>query len=97
MRTTPKSIIGETPLSFVYGSKAIIPTKVLLPTLKIWVNNEDNEENCSIDLILLEEKREKSNDKNGSSKKDHLEHIQQRCKTKKLQRGRPYTKKGPRQ
>lgn len=93
MQRTPKSAIGKTPFSFVYGSEAVIPIKIIQPTIKSGVNNEYNRESYSIDLILLEEKREKVvikwKLKEGSFKTNC-------CQTKKFQHKRFGTKEGPR-
>ncbi|GKF79681.1 hypothetical protein Tco_0235249, partial [Tanacetum coccineum] len=56
-----KSSNGDTPLSLTYGTKAVIPTKIDMPTLRTAeVNLEENKEALEINLDLLEERREQA-------------------------------------
>ena len=48
-RTTPKEATGETPFSLVFGTEAVIPAEVGLPSYR--VNNFTEQEN---DIALLE-------------------------------------------
>ncbi|KAJ0548437.1 putative nucleotidyltransferase, Ribonuclease H [Helianthus annuus] len=58
-RTMPKTSNGETPFSLVYGSEAVIPAEIGLPSPRMLsMNLIDNEEERRIDLDLLEERRE---------------------------------------
>ncbi|XP_021974608.1 uncharacterized protein LOC110869682 [Helianthus annuus] len=58
-RTMPKTSTGETPFSLVYGSEAVIPSEVGLPSPRLTaVYTVDNEAERHIDLDLLEERRE---------------------------------------
>ncbi|XP_022004513.1 uncharacterized protein LOC110902081 [Helianthus annuus] len=53
------SRLGETPFSLVYGSEAVIPAEVGLPSPRLTaVNTVDNEAERRLDLDLLEERRE---------------------------------------
>ncbi|XP_071688182.1 uncharacterized protein [Rutidosis leptorrhynchoides] len=57
-RTTPKRSTGETPFSLVYGTEAVIPAEIRVPTQRILAF--DTENNSSIlceNLNLLEERR----------------------------------------
>ncbi|GJW75181.1 reverse transcriptase domain-containing protein [Tanacetum coccineum] len=58
-RTTPKTSNEETPFSLAYGTKAVIPAKIGIPTRRvIQESNERNEEALRLNLNLLEEQRE---------------------------------------
>ncbi|GJR70126.1 reverse transcriptase domain-containing protein [Tanacetum coccineum] len=58
-RTTLKSSNGETPLSLVYGSVAVIPIKISIETRRIQdFNPKQNEKRRKEDLNILEERRE---------------------------------------
>ncbi|XP_021996225.1 uncharacterized protein LOC110893423 [Helianthus annuus] len=54
-----KTSTGETPFSLVYGSEAVIPTEIGLPSPCLTaVTTINNEAECRLDLDLLEERRE---------------------------------------
>ena len=58
-RTTARTGNGCTPFSLVYGSEAVLPPEIGLPTYRI--SNYDpttNDANLSLNLDLLEERRE---------------------------------------
>ncbi|GKC18248.1 reverse transcriptase domain-containing protein [Tanacetum coccineum] len=58
-RTMIKSSNRETPFSLTYGTKAVIPVEIGMPTLRIVeVDMIKNDEALEINLDLLEEKRE---------------------------------------
>ncbi|XP_058088900.1 uncharacterized protein LOC131235647 [Magnolia sinica] len=58
-RTTTQSSTGETPFSLSYGSKAIIPVEIDLPTAQVRNYREDqNTEQIAANLDLLEEVRD---------------------------------------
>nr|GEV13069.1 hypothetical protein [Tanacetum cinerariifolium] len=59
-RTMIKSSNGDTPFSLTYGTKAIIPAEISIPTLKTAeVDLVQNNEALEINLDLLEERRDK--------------------------------------
>ena len=61
LRTTPKEAAGETPFSLVFGTEAVIPAEVGLPSYR--VENYCEQENCVAlleNLDFLEEKREQA-------------------------------------
>nr|GEW95430.1 reverse transcriptase domain-containing protein [Tanacetum cinerariifolium] len=67
MHAGPRSMVakalsnGETPFSLTYGTKAVIPAKVGMPTLRtVEVDIAQNNEAFGISLDLLEEKREQA-------------------------------------
>nr|GEW11036.1 reverse transcriptase domain-containing protein [Tanacetum cinerariifolium] len=56
-----KSSNGETPFSLTYGTEAVIPAKIGMPTLRtVEVDVNKNNEALGISLDLLEEKREQA-------------------------------------
>lgn len=64
--------MGATPYSLVYGTKAILPIEVELPSLRISlknvISNEDHRVARLQELELLDEKRQTA--------LDHLQHYQ---------------------
>ncbi|GJV43122.1 reverse transcriptase domain-containing protein [Tanacetum coccineum] len=60
-RTMIKSSNGETPFSLTYGTEAVIPAEIGMPTLRTAeVDLIKNDEALEINLDLLEEKREQA-------------------------------------
>ncbi|GJZ41986.1 reverse transcriptase domain-containing protein [Tanacetum coccineum] len=58
-RTTPETSNGETPFSLAYGTKAVIPAELGIPTRRtIQGSDKENEEALRMNLNLLEEQRE---------------------------------------
>nr|GEW78244.1 reverse transcriptase domain-containing protein [Tanacetum cinerariifolium] len=58
-RTMIKSSHGDTPFSLTYGTKAVIPTEIRMPTYRTAVVDAvHNNEELWLDLDLLEERRE---------------------------------------
>lgn len=58
-RTTIKVSNGDTPFSLVYGTEAVIPAEIGMPTIRTAeVNTATNNDERRIDLDLLEERRE---------------------------------------
>ena len=58
-RTTAKTGNNCTPFSLVYGSEAVLPLEIRVPTYRVssFEENKDNEE-LRLNLDLLEERRE---------------------------------------
>nr|XP_043619948.1 uncharacterized protein LOC122591770 [Erigeron canadensis] len=56
-RTTPKQSNGETPLSLAFGTEAVAPAEFQVFTY-LMLNTEGNSKELSIDLDLLDERRE---------------------------------------
>ncbi|GJY43922.1 reverse transcriptase domain-containing protein [Tanacetum coccineum] len=57
-RTMIKSSNGDTPFSLTYGTEAVIPAEVGMPTIRtVEVDLEQNDEALEINLDLLEERR----------------------------------------
>ena len=60
-RTTPKSATGETPFSLVFGTEAVIPAEVGLPSYRVENFAErENDEALLENLDFLEEKRDQA-------------------------------------
>nr|GEW36247.1 reverse transcriptase domain-containing protein [Tanacetum cinerariifolium] len=58
-RTMIKSSHGDTPFSLTYGSEAIIPAEIRMPTYRTaTVDVVNNDEELRLNLDLLEERRE---------------------------------------
>ncbi|CAL8156184.1 unnamed protein product [Prunus armeniaca] len=77
-RTSPRSLTGFSPYSLVYGSDAISPVEITIPTTRVLaINNlEWDAKSCSdwslLDLEVVDKKK-----KNGSRKKDNT--LPQNC------------------
>ncbi|GKA68866.1 reverse transcriptase domain-containing protein [Tanacetum coccineum] len=68
-RTMIKSCNGDTPFSLTYGTEAVIPAEIGMPTLRIAeINLEENREALEINLDLLEERREQTAIREAKSK-----------------------------
>ena len=60
-RTMLKTSNGETPFSLTYGSEAVIPAKIRMPSHRTMLYNpEDSEEQQRLNLDLLQERRDGS-------------------------------------
>ncbi|GJZ39263.1 reverse transcriptase domain-containing protein [Tanacetum coccineum] len=60
-RTTIKSSHSDTPFSLTYGTKAVIPAKIRMPTYRTAVVDAvHNDEELRLNLDLLEERRERA-------------------------------------
>nr|GEW57743.1 reverse transcriptase domain-containing protein [Tanacetum cinerariifolium] len=60
-RTMIKSSHGDTPFSLTYGTEAVIPTEILMPTYcTAAVDVVSNDEELRLNLDLLEERRERA-------------------------------------
>nr|GEU86269.1 reverse transcriptase domain-containing protein [Tanacetum cinerariifolium] len=58
-RTMIKSSPGDTPFSLTYGTEAVIPTEIGMPTYRTTsVDVAHNDEELRLNLVLLEERRE---------------------------------------
>ncbi|GKD78692.1 reverse transcriptase domain-containing protein, partial [Tanacetum coccineum] len=58
-RTSLKQSNGETPFSLTYGSEAVIPAEIGIPTHRTMMIREDeNEDELWLNMDLLQERRE---------------------------------------
>ncbi|GJW19942.1 reverse transcriptase domain-containing protein [Tanacetum coccineum] len=66
----PRSSNGETPFSLTYGTEAVIPAEIGMPTLRTTeVDQANNNEALGINLDLIEERREQAAIQEAKSKK----------------------------
>ncbi|GJR22380.1 reverse transcriptase domain-containing protein [Tanacetum coccineum] len=69
-RTMIKSSNGDTPFSLTYGTEAVIPAEIGMPTFRIAeVDVAKNDEALEINLDLIEEKREQAAIREAKSKR----------------------------
>ncbi|GJY64396.1 reverse transcriptase domain-containing protein [Tanacetum coccineum] len=69
-RTMSKSSDGETPFSLTYGTEAVIPAEIGMPTLQTAeIDQTKNNEALGINLDLIEERREQAAIQEAKSKK----------------------------
>ncbi|GJS22872.1 reverse transcriptase domain-containing protein [Tanacetum coccineum] len=69
-RTMIKSSNGETPFSLTYGTEAVIPAEIGMPTLRTTeIDQAKNNEALGINLDLIEERREQAAIQEAKSKK----------------------------
>ncbi|GJS07923.1 reverse transcriptase domain-containing protein [Tanacetum coccineum] len=69
-RTMIKSSNGDTPFSLTYGTEAVIPTEIGMPTLRTTeVDVVRNDEALEVNLDLLEERREQAAIREAKSKR----------------------------
>ncbi|GKC01487.1 reverse transcriptase domain-containing protein [Tanacetum coccineum] len=60
-RTMIKSSHGDTPFSLTYGTEAVIPAEIRMPTYRtVMVDTVHNDEELRLNLDLLKEKRERA-------------------------------------
>ncbi|GJZ99354.1 reverse transcriptase domain-containing protein [Tanacetum coccineum] len=69
-RTMIKSSNGDTPFSLTYGTEAVIPAEIGMPTFRTAeIDIAENDEALEINLDLIEEKREQATIREAKSKK----------------------------
>ncbi|GKD37271.1 reverse transcriptase domain-containing protein [Tanacetum coccineum] len=69
-RTMIKSSNGDTPFSLTYGTEAVIPTEIGMPTFRTAeIDVAENDEALEINLELLEERREQAAIREAKSKR----------------------------
>ncbi|XP_071738090.1 uncharacterized protein [Rutidosis leptorrhynchoides] len=80
-RTTHKNSTGETPFSLVYGTKVVIPAKLMVPTKQIRSFNESsNDEGLCANLEVLEERREIATIREAANKQKISKYYDKRVK-----------------
>ncbi|CAL8168130.1 unnamed protein product [Prunus armeniaca] len=85
-RTTKLRSTGETPFSLTYGTEAIIPPHVTVPSIGIEVGSiEQNSEQMRLNLDLLEGKREKAIVRVASYQQRLKSYYDKRTKIRQLQ------------
>ena len=78
----------ETPYSLVYGSEAIVPTKMhVRTTVSGSTSQEENNELMALSLDLLDEKREAARLRNWSYRQDVARTYNKKVRTRTFQQG----------
>ncbi|GJR75167.1 reverse transcriptase domain-containing protein [Tanacetum coccineum] len=86
--TTPKTSNKETPFSLAYGTEAVIPVEIGIPTRRtIQRSDEENEEALRMNLNLLEERREIATIKEARRKQQVEKYYNQRVNHKQFKVG----------
>nr|XP_043615921.1 uncharacterized protein LOC122587823 [Erigeron canadensis] len=86
--TMPKTSNGETPFSLTYGTEAVIPVEIGMPTYRTSAClTETNEEDLRMNLNLLEERRELAAIKEAKCKRQIEKYYNQRVKKSTFKEG----------
>ncbi|GJZ30752.1 reverse transcriptase domain-containing protein [Tanacetum coccineum] len=86
--TTPKTSNGETPFSLAYGTEAVIPAEIGIPTRRtIQRSDEENEDALRMNLNLLEERRKIAAIRETRQKQQVERYYNQRVHHKKFKMG----------
>ncbi|CAL9019626.1 unnamed protein product [Prunus brigantina] len=87
-RTTKRRSTGETPFSLAYGTEAIIPPHVTVPSIGIEIGSiEQNSEQMRLNLDLLEGEREKAIVQVASYQQRLKSYYDKRAKIRQFQPG----------
>ncbi|KAK2997736.1 hypothetical protein RJ639_024902 [Escallonia herrerae] len=82
-RTTPHSVTGETPFLLCFGTEALLPLEVGLPTVRVLQFAEaENEENLRGNLDLLDDVRAQALDRMISTKRRVARYYNRRVRMK---------------
>ncbi|GJY15657.1 reverse transcriptase domain-containing protein [Tanacetum coccineum] len=93
-RTTPKTSNGETPFSLAYGTEAVIPAEIGIPTRRvIQESDERNKETLRLNLNLLEEQREIATIRETRRKQQVEKYYNQRVHHKQFKVGEFFLRK----
>ncbi|XP_022040367.1 uncharacterized protein LOC110942913 [Helianthus annuus] len=79
-RTMPKTSTRETPFSLTYGTEAVIPAEVGIPTPRMQQSQEVNEQELRLNLDLVEERRELAAIREAKYKTDLEKHYNSKVK-----------------
>ncbi|KAI3777367.1 hypothetical protein L1987_47167 [Smallanthus sonchifolius] len=86
--TSLKTSNGETPISLTYGSKAVIPAEIGVPSARVLMASKcDNDQEIRINLDLLDERREEAALKEARYKKKLEKYYNARVKICKFNVG----------
>lgn len=87
-RTSLKISNGETPFSLTYGSEAVIPAEIGMPTFRTMMMTEDgSEEERHLNLYLLEERRDSAAVEEARYKKKVEQYYNRRVRGEKFKVG----------
>jgi ribonuclease HI len=85
-RTTYRSATGDTPFSLAFGSDALIPIELEIPTYRVANYDEnENEQACRTTLDLLEERREMAATKNAIYKQRSEKYYNKKVRPRRFQ------------
>nr|GEW68148.1 reverse transcriptase domain-containing protein [Tanacetum cinerariifolium] len=80
-RTMIKSSHGDTPFSLTYGTEAVIPTEIGMPTYRtVTVDMVNNDEELRLNLDLLEERRERAAVREAKAKSKMMKYYNARVR-----------------
>ncbi|KAK3020950.1 hypothetical protein RJ639_046314 [Escallonia herrerae] len=87
-RTTPHSVTGETPFLLYYGTKAMLPVEIGVPTIRaLHFNKEINEVGLRANLDLVEEARTQAHERSIVIKQRVARYYNQRVRSKQFKEG----------
>ncbi|KAK3000990.1 hypothetical protein RJ639_022170 [Escallonia herrerae] len=82
-RTTPHSVIGETPFFLCYGTEALLPIEIGVPTIRaLHFNKVNNEDGLLANLDLVEEARTQAHERSVVIKQRVARYYNQRVWSK---------------
>ncbi|KAM1334267.1 hypothetical protein ACFX2F_010204 [Malus domestica] len=87
-RTTKRRATGETPFSLAFGSEAIIPPNIIVPSINTLLPNvERNSKEMATDLDLAEERRERTITRIAAYQQQLISSYNKRAKIRQFQPG----------
>jgi hypothetical protein len=87
-RTTVKETTGHTPFSLVYGSEAVLPIEIDIPSTRVtFYNNDDNTAARRVNLDLLPETRGNALLRSIAQKQRMTRQFNRHVKTRVLKKG----------
>lgn len=85
-RTSYRTTIGETPFSLAFGSEAVVPVEIGMTTFRLEAYKpEENDAQMTLNLDLLEERRDEANIKNAAYQQRVARYYNARVKPKVFQ------------
>ncbi|XP_050215670.1 uncharacterized protein LOC126666834 [Mercurialis annua] len=87
-RTTPRKGTGETPFRLAYGTEAVIPVEIGVPSIRVnYLEEETNEARTRLCLVLLEERRDEAVVRATTYKKQAARYHNKRINSREFQKG----------
>ena len=87
-RTTPRETTGETPFKLAYGTEAMVPVELKVPSPRVAnFREETNDEALRINLDLLEEQREKATIRTAAQQQRAAKYYNKKVKSKLFKEG----------
>ena len=88
LRTTPTEANGESPFLMTFGSEAVIPVEMEVPSDRVQLfDRETNDEGIRLNMDLLEERRERAHLRNINKKQKVAKHYNSRVIKRPLKLG----------